>query len=327
MSLEDLLKSRRAFLKHGSLGLAAAAVGCRTAPESSQQSAVPATNSGPQPAGAPPAFGTAPPVGPEVSGVTFTEAKKLVRISLTPAEEKEAALNWRQAMAPLYERRTGPRKVALEPTLAPATQWNPMLPGIAPPPQHDHFVPASVPFLALPKSDDDIAFSSVAQQSRWMHARQLTSERLTTIYLDRLERFNPTLRCVITLTKDSALAQAKQADREIAAGRYRGPLHGIPWGAKDLLDTANIPTTYGAEPFRNRVPHADAVVVQRLTAAGAVLVAKLSMGALAEWLRAIGGRDVGGIEQILSAPGDAVERPTVSTGVDFTIGLLRLRER
>jgi Asp-tRNA(Asn)/Glu-tRNA(Gln) amidotransferase A subunit family amidase len=83
------------------------------------------------------------------------------------------------------------------------------------------------------------------------------------------------------LTKELALAQAKRADAEIAAGRYRGPLHGIPWGAKDLLDTAGIPTTYGAEPFRDRIPSTDATVVERLHAAGAVLVAKLSMGALA----------------------------------------------
>ena len=286
MAFDDLLNSRRAFLKHGSLGLAAAAVGCHAAPETSQQPATPATSpASPTPAsstpGAPPAFGTAPPVGPEVSAVTFTEAEKLVQVNLTEAERKQAAQNWRQAMAPLYERRTGPRKVALEPTLAPATQWNPMLPGMPPPPQHDHFVPAPAALLPLPKDDADIAFAGVVQLSRWIHARQLTSERLTTIYLDRLQRFNPTLRCVITLTKGHALEQAKQADREIAAGRYRGPLHGIPWGAKDLLDTANIPTTYGAEPFRDRVPHADAVVVQRLTAAGAVLVAKLSLGALA----------------------------------------------
>jgi Asp-tRNA(Asn)/Glu-tRNA(Gln) amidotransferase A subunit family amidase len=282
MLFKDLLNSRRAFLKHGSLGLAAAAMGCQAPAHSGQQSAAaPVPAEGPPPPGAPPAFGTAPPVGPEVSAVTFVEAEKLVRVSLTQAEQKQAAQNWRQAMAPLYERRTGPRKVALEPTLAPATQWNPMLPGMPPPPQHDHFVPAPAAFVPLPKSDDDIAFASVAQLSRWIHARQLTSERLTGIYLDRLQRFNPTLRCVITLTKDQALAQAKQADREIAAGRYRGPLHGIPWGAKDLLDTANVPTTYGAEPFHDRVPSADAVVVQRLNAAGAILVAKLSMGALA----------------------------------------------
>jgi Asp-tRNA(Asn)/Glu-tRNA(Gln) amidotransferase A subunit family amidase len=281
MSIEDLLKSRRTFLKHGTLGLAAAAVGCHATPEPEQPAAAPNPSAGPPAPGTPPAFGTAPAVGPEVSGVTFEESKKLVRVSLTTAEEKQAAESWRQAMAPLYERRTGPRKVALEPTLAPATQWNPMLPGMPPPPQHDHFFPAPAAFVPLPKSDDDIAFASVAQLSRWIHARAITSERLTGIYLDRLERFNPTLRCVITLTKDQALEQAKQADREIAAGRYRGPLHGIPWGAKDLLDTANIPTTYGAEPFRNRIPKTDATVVQRLTAAGAVLVAKLSLGALA----------------------------------------------
>ena len=89
------------------------------------------------------------------------------------------------------------------------------------------------------------------------------------------------LRCVITLTRDLALSQAQQADREIAAGHYRGPLHGIPWGGKDLLDTAGIATTYGAEPYRNRVPAQDAAVVKRLHDAGAVLVAKLSLGALA----------------------------------------------
>jgi Asp-tRNA(Asn)/Glu-tRNA(Gln) amidotransferase A subunit family amidase len=96
-----------------------------------------------------------------------------------------------------------------------------------------------------------------------------------------LRRFDPKLRCVITLTPESALEQARKADQEIASGGYRGPLHGIPWGAKDLLDTAGIPTTYGAEPFRNRVPKTDSAVVRRLNNAGAVLVAKLSLGALA----------------------------------------------
>src|SRR5205823_4678766 len=100
-------------------------------------------------------------------------------------------------------------------------------------------------------------------------------------YLNRIEQFDPRLRSVITLTRDLALAQAKKADEEIAAGKYRGPLHGIPWGGKDLLDTAGIPTTYGAEPFRNRIPKDDAAVVKRLHAAGAVLLAKLSLGALA----------------------------------------------
>jgi len=133
----------------------------------------------------------------------------------------------------------------------------------------------------LPESDTEIAFSTVTRLSRWIEQRKLTSQRLTQIYLERLARFDPKLRCVITLTKDSAIEQAREADQEIAAGKYRGPLHGIPWGAKDLLDTARIPTTYGAEPYRNRVPSEDAAVVKRLHEAGAVLVAKLSLGALA----------------------------------------------
>jgi Asp-tRNA(Asn)/Glu-tRNA(Gln) amidotransferase A subunit family amidase len=283
MSLEKLFRSRRAFLKHSSLGLAAAAVGCHSATESQEPAPAgsPSAVSGTSTAGAPPTFAGAPPVGPEVSAVTFAEAQRLVRVSLTPDEQRQAAQSWRQSMAPLYERRTGPRKVALEPTLPPGTVWNPMLPGLPAPPQRDHFVSAFAAPVPLPTKDEDIAYADVAQLSRWIHARQLTSERLTTIYLERLQRFDPKLHCVITLTKDLALEQARQADREIAAGHYRGPLHGIPWGAKDLLDTANIPTTYGAEPFRNRVPKENATVVERLNAAGAVLVAKLSLGALA----------------------------------------------
>jgi Asp-tRNA(Asn)/Glu-tRNA(Gln) amidotransferase A subunit family amidase len=145
----------------------------------------------------------------------------------------------------------------------------------------NNFIRSANKNAPLPSNEEDIAFASVAQLSRWIESRQLTSERLTEIYLHRLEHFDPKLRCVITLTREHALTQARQADAEIASGRYRGPLHGIPWGAKDLLDTANIPTTYGAEPYRNRIPTADSAVVQRLNAAGAVLVAKLSLGALA----------------------------------------------
>jgi Asp-tRNA(Asn)/Glu-tRNA(Gln) amidotransferase A subunit family amidase len=184
-------------------------------------------------------------------------------------------------MAPLYERRAGPRKVALDATLAPGSRWNPVLPGESSGPAIQQFVWSTTDSGPLPKDDEDIAFATVTQLSFWIQQRELSSERLTRLYLARLEQFNPKLRCVITLTRELALAQAKKADQEIAAGKYRGPLHGIPWGAKDLLDTAGIPTTYGAEPFRNRTPTTDAVVVQRLNDAGAVLVAKLSLGALA----------------------------------------------
>lgn len=229
----------------------------------------------------PPAFGTGPSVGPEITPTTIAEAEKLVGVQLTPAERAQAAGNWRVSMAPLYERRTGPRKVAIDPAVAPASRWDPALPGVTVGPARDRFIRSAGTPRALPSRDEDIAFASVRDQSRWIQSRALTSERLTRIYLDRLERFQPKINATITLTRDLALAQARKADAEIAAGRYLGPLHGIPWGAKDLVDTAGIATTYGAEPFRDRVPGKDAVAVDRLHRAGAVLVAKLSLGALA----------------------------------------------
>jgi Asp-tRNA(Asn)/Glu-tRNA(Gln) amidotransferase A subunit family amidase len=266
--------SRREFLTYSSLGILAAAMQARAQ--------APAEQTQELPPGAPPAFGTAPPVGPEVSPATFAEAEKLVQVEMTAADIATAACNWRMQMAPLLERRTGPRKIELEASLAPATQWNPSLPGIAKPENGgNRFIRRADLGLALPGSDDAIAFAPVWQLSRWIETRKLTSTRLTEIYLQRLERYNAQLRCVITLTREHALAQARQADAEIAAGKYRGPLHGIPWGAKDLLDTAGIPTTWGAGPYRDRVPAADATVTERLNAAGAVLVAKLSLGALA----------------------------------------------
>ena len=269
---------RRQFLKRSALGLASAALApvARAAAEPQTPSPSPAT-----PPGMPPAFGTGPSVGPEVTTGTIAEAEKLMQVTFTPDERAQAAGNWRVSMAPLYERRTGPRKVALDPTLAPASRWNPAIPGVVIGPARDRFVRTSSPARPLPAKDEDIAYAGVRDLSRWIQSRALTSERLTRIYLDRLERFQPKINATITLTRDFALAQARKADKEIAAGRYLGPLHGIPWGAKDLVDTAGIATTYGAEPFRNRVPAKDAAVVERLHRAGAVLVAKLSLGALA----------------------------------------------
>jgi Asp-tRNA(Asn)/Glu-tRNA(Gln) amidotransferase A subunit family amidase len=266
-------RSRREFLTTTSLGVLAAAAIYRA--EAQVQ------NRGNLPPGAPPAFGAGPPVGPAVTASTFAEAEKLTQLPLTDSERAMAAASWPRTLASVYERRTGPRKVALEAALAPATRWDPMLPGLTSLPSRDKFVRSSVPPMPIPAHDEDIAFAPLTQLSAWIEKRQLSSERLTRIYLGRLERFNPTLRCAITITRDLALEQAKQADEEISQGKYRGPLHGIPWGAKDLLDTAGIPTTYGAEPYRNRIPTEDAEVVKRLHAAGAALVAKLSLGALA----------------------------------------------
>src|SRR5437016_8066402 len=265
--------SRRHFLTATSLGRLGAALA---------SSSTELVEESPQlPPGAPPAFGTGPAVGPQVSPTTFAEAEKLVQVQLTTADRALAAQTWRANLASLYERRTGPRTVALEPLLAPFSRYHSVLPGQPSGPQRDQFIRSKSDPGPLPASDRDIAFAPVTQLSRWIEQRQLTSERLTEIYLRRIEQFDPQLRSVITLLRDLALAEAKKADEEIAAGKYRGALHGIPWGGKDLLDTAGIPTTYGAEPFRNRIPKEDAAVVKRLHAAGAVLLAKLSLGALA----------------------------------------------
>jgi len=266
-----MAESRRQFLGGASAELIAAAAACqKPAPKASEA-----------PAGAPPAFGTAPEAGPPISATTFAEAEKLVQVEMTPADRQIAADSWRRTLASLYERRTGPKKVAIEASIAPATQWDPVLPGLKSGPDRDRFVRTKNDLGQLPSSDADIAFAPLTQLSRWIETRKLTSVRLTNIYLGRLQRYDPKLRCVITLTRDLALEQAKSADAEIATGKYRGPLHGIPWGVKDLLDTAGIPTTWGAEPYRNRVPTQDGAVVKRLHDAGAVLVAKLSLGALA----------------------------------------------
>jgi Asp-tRNA(Asn)/Glu-tRNA(Gln) amidotransferase A subunit family amidase len=231
--------------------------------------------------GAPVAFGTAPVSGPPVTAATFAEAERLAQVTSTASERAMMAEAWGRTLAGTTERRSGPRKVDLPPELSPATLWDPARAVGFAPPARDRFVRSASDGAPLPTDDADIAYAPVTALSRWIERKQLTSERLRNIYLDRIARFDGQLRSVITLTRDRALEQARAADAEIARGRYRGPLHGVPFGVKDLLDTAGVATTYGAEPFRDRVPAEDSVVVRRLQDAGAVLLAKLSLGALA----------------------------------------------
>jgi hypothetical protein len=182
-------KSRRSFL----LTSFAAIVGVAVAPKLEAQSQTP------PPAGTPPAFGTAPAVGPDVSAVTFAEGEKLVRVELNGRDRDEAAQNWRNSMAELYERRTGPRKVQIPESVAPYSQVNPVLPGHQARPVIDRFARSDADPGPLPANDADIAFAPVWQLSRWIESRKLSSERLTNIYLERIARFDPALRCVITL--------------------------------------------------------------------------------------------------------------------------------
>ena len=180
----------------------------------------------------------------------------------------------------IHARMAGPE---LPGDLFPALTFNPLLPGQAPHPTTASGNPDELPKVVrrLPADEAGIAYASIAELSHWLRTRELTSVKLTRLYLDRLRKHDDKLHCVITLMEDDALIQASAADREMDAGQWRGPLHGIPWGAKDLLDTAGVKTTWGAETQKDRVPDTTAVVIERLNEAGAVLVAKLSLGALA----------------------------------------------
>jgi len=268
------MNTRRQFLLTAPLGALGASMLASTALAGDEPPKTP-------PPGAPPAFGTAPQVGPDVTPATFAEAEKLVQVTMTPAERDMASASWRRTLASVYERRTGPRKIEIESAIAPAGQWHPLLPGMQAGPARDNFVRSVGDAGTLPADDAAIAYAPVWRLSQWLAARKLSSERLTSIYIERIRRFDPRLRAVITLAPEQALAAARAADAQIAAGNYLGPLHGIPFGVKDLLDTAGIATTWGAEPFRDNVPAHDAAVVARLKQAGAILLAKLSLGALA----------------------------------------------
>jgi Asp-tRNA(Asn)/Glu-tRNA(Gln) amidotransferase A subunit family amidase len=173
------------------------------------------------------------------------------------------------------------RNVPLDNSVPPAFMFDPRLPGMSFDTVRHPFVMSAVNVPPLPSNLDEVAFWPVTWLSHLIRTRQVSSVALTEMYLQRLRRYDSVLRCVITLTADLALALARRADDEIASGHYRGPLHGIPWGAKDLLATRGIRTTWGAEPYRDQVIDMDATVVERLEAAGAVLLAKLSVGALA----------------------------------------------
>ncbi|HEY4670438.1 MAG TPA: hypothetical protein VIG78_00105, partial [Gemmatimonadaceae bacterium] len=204
------MNSRRHFLIQAPVALLGAVAACRA---DEQTPGTGGTTAGTPTPGAPPAFNTAPPVGPEVTPATFAEAEKLVQVQMSDAQRQMMAKSWRTSMAALLERRTGPRKIALEPTLAPATRWQPAaivqpaagatLAGAPATPTHEHFVRTAVDPGALPTNHADIAYAPVTQLARWIETRKLTSTRLTHIYLDRIARYDGKLRCVITVTRDA----------------------------------------------------------------------------------------------------------------------------
>jgi Asp-tRNA(Asn)/Glu-tRNA(Gln) amidotransferase A subunit family amidase len=204
-------------------------------------------------------------------------AEHLMGLSYT-AEERQLMLdNLEGQIASAAARRT----VSLGNDEPMATRFDPRLPSFAMPAVDGPLVFSDKNAVPLPGIDEDIAFAPLTHLSAWLRAGALTSRRLTEIYIARIEAKNPDLECFATVTADLALAEADAADKLLAAGVWLGPLHGVPYGLKDLFDTKGITTGWGAEPFQNRIPDADAVIVERLRAAGAVLLGKTTVGALA----------------------------------------------
>jgi Asp-tRNA(Asn)/Glu-tRNA(Gln) amidotransferase A subunit family amidase len=213
-------------------------------------------------------------------------AEKLMGLEFTDAQETQA-LNGVNGNLNSYE---VVRKIDVPLDTEPAIVFHPALPGF-----HVKRAPAKIKFKfgknePTPfKSVEDLAFATVPQLGELIRTKKVSSVELTKMYLARLKKYGPKLLCVVTLTEELAMKQAQAADDDLKRGKYRGPLHGIPWGAKDLFATRGIKTTWGAEPYRDQMIDYDSTVVARLAEAGAVLVAKLSMGALAQGARWFGG--------------------------------------
>jgi Asp-tRNA(Asn)/Glu-tRNA(Gln) amidotransferase A subunit family amidase len=224
---------------------------------------------------------------PRITRETLDCAEKVMGIDFTDADIDQALAGVNSNLARFEQL----RELDVPLDTEPAVTFRPYLPGRKPPPGATPGAPLEIPLrppAARRASLEDLAFEPVTALAALVERRDVSSTDLTRMYLDRLKRHNPKLNVVVTLTEELALQQAAAADREIRERRYRGPLHGIPWGAKDLLATRGIPTTWGARPYEKQVFDYDATVVERLREAGAVLVAKLSLGALAQgdrWFR------------------------------------------
>ncbi|MBA3854272.1 MAG: amidase [Gemmatimonas sp.] len=257
--------------------------------------------------------------GAEITTATIAAAEEIAGVQYSEPEREQIVAALRRQATQVAELHA----VTLPNAVSPAIAFS-ALPRPSALPKGESRPPILTrrPAASLPPSDADLAFASLATQADLLRRRLVTSARLTTLYLDRLERHNPRLLFATSLLRERALARARAADAEIARGRYRGPLHGIPWGAKDLLAVAGAPTTWGAAPFKEQRFDTDATVVQRLDAAGAVLVAKLTLGELAMGDVWFGGmtRNPWNLEQGSSGSSAGSASATAAGCVAFAIG-------
>jgi hypothetical protein len=217
--------------------------------------------------------------GAEITVDTIASAEEVAGLHFDPAE-RELMLD---GLKQQEQRIEALHNVSLPNSVSPAIVFDPRPPGRkVPEARHRPMLRSKVAPRARSEDTEEYAFLPVTELSELVRRRRVTSLQLTQMYVARLKRYDPVLKCVITLTEDRAFEQAHAADAELKRGKYRGPLHGIPWGAKDLLAVRGYKTTWGAGPFRDQVIDTDATIVQRLDAAGAVLVAKLTLGELAQ---------------------------------------------
>lgn len=214
----------------------------------------------------------------DITRETLQAAETLMGLRFTDGE-REMMLEALSARLELFEQL---RSVSIPNEVPPAIRFDPVLPGDELPTERKPFRISRQPPIERPSNLERLAFLPVTRLSELIRTRQVTSVELTSMYLDRLRRYQPDLYTVVTFTEDRAMDQARRADQEIRLGRYRGPLHGIPWGVKDLLAVSGYPTSWGAEMYKDRVLEYEATIVRRLDEAGAVLVAKLSTGTLAD---------------------------------------------
>jgi Asp-tRNA(Asn)/Glu-tRNA(Gln) amidotransferase A subunit family amidase len=213
----------------------------------------------------------------KITKTMIQEAEKVAGLDFTE-EERELMVEGVNSYLEAYEKL---RTVTIENSVPPAIQFSPILPGMKFSKEKLPIRPSKVAIPGIPKNLEELAFLPVTHLAQLIKKRKVSSIDLTKMYLERLKRYDPKLRCVISYTEELAMRQAQQADKEIATGKYRGPLHGIPWGAKDLLAMKGYKTTWGAMTHKDQILNYNATVVDRLEQAGAVLIAKLTMGALA----------------------------------------------
>ena len=256
------------------------------------------------------------------TGEQIAAAGRLVGLEFTKDECKQMAQRLAERADNLEGLREGPF-ARLANHDAPSLYFDPQLPGVGSAPAvKRRYLLADAPEPRRPEILEELAFWPVSQLARLLKKRQVTSLELTKMYLARLRRFGPQLECVVTVTEELALEQARRADEELERGICRSPLHGIPWGAKDLLATKGYPTTWGATPWRDQTLDVDATVVQRLEDAGAVLIAKLTLGEIANGDVWFGGmtRNPWNVEEGSSGSSAGSASATVAGLVGFSIG-------